>query len=254
MDKVPARLLAFDLLEWQGRDVRALPLQERRALLETLPLHQSERLHPADWQAARQLRLGAREFLAEGLMLKRMDSEYGVGREKGRWWKWKVDPYSVDAVLIYAQRGHGRRASLYTDYTFGVWDKDKLAPFAKAYSGLTDAEIREVDSFIRSHTMEKFGPVCTVTPQLVFEIAFEGVEKEDFTADLSLIVAAQKVEHYEISGYTSVRNLAHQLGEAAVVKLLEETLGEEQAADSMLGELSMPLMQNATVRAKTQTA
>ena len=177
LDKVPARLLAFDLLEWQGRDVRTLPLQERRALLETLPLHLSERLHPADWQAARQLRLGSREFLAEGLMLKRMDSEYGVGREKGRWWKWKVDPYSVDAVLIYAQRGHGRRASLYTDYTFGVWDKDKLVPFAKAYSGLTDAEIREVDSFIRSHTIEKFGPVCTVTPQLVFEIAFEGIQQ-----------------------------------------------------------------------------
>ncbi len=175
--KTPARLLAFDLLEWQGRDLRARPLVERRALLESLPLHFSERLRPANWDEARQLRFDAREHLAEGLMLKHGASPYGVGREKGFWWKWKLDPYSVDAVLIYAQRGHGRRANLYTDYTFGVWDGGRLVPFAKAYSGLTDAEILSVDSFVRKNTLEKFGPVCTVTPELVFEIAFEGIQK-----------------------------------------------------------------------------
>ena len=110
-------------------------------------------------------------------MLKRLDSAYGTGREKGHWWKWKMEPYSVDAVLIYAQRGHGRRASLYTDYTFGVWDGDRLVAFAKAYSGLTDEEIRAVDSFIRRNTIEKFGPVCTVKPELVFELAFEGIQR-----------------------------------------------------------------------------
>ena len=114
-------------------------------------------------------------------MLKRRDSAYGAGRVKlgpgGEWWKWKVDPYSIDAVLVYAQRGHGRRASLYTDYTFAVWRGDELVPFAKAYSGLTDAEIRTVDAFVRRNTLEKFGPVRTVTPALVMEIGFEGIAR-----------------------------------------------------------------------------
>jgi DNA ligase-1 len=110
-------------------------------------------------------------------MLKRRDSAYGVGRIRGPWWKWKIDPYTVDAVLIYAQRGSGRRASLYTDYTFGVWDDGKLVPFAKAYSGLTDAEIDEVDRFVRGNTLEKFGPVCVVKPQLVCELAFEAIQR-----------------------------------------------------------------------------
>jgi DNA ligase-1 len=110
-------------------------------------------------------------------MLKRLASTYGVGRRKGDWWKWKVDPLSVDAVLIYAQAGHGRRAGLYTDYTFGVWDGDALVPFAKAYSGLTDEEIRKVDAFIRRNTLEKFGPVRTVKPELVFELHFEGIQR-----------------------------------------------------------------------------
>lgn len=109
-------------------------------------------------------------------MLKRADSAYGVGRRKGDWWKWKVNPFSIDAVLIYAQRGHGKRASLYTDYTFGVWHEGKLVPVAKAYSGLDDSEIRQVDAFIRQNTLEKFGPVRTVKPELVFEIAFEGIQ------------------------------------------------------------------------------
>jgi DNA ligase-1 len=110
------------------------------------------------------------------LMLKARNSEYGVGRVTGTWWKWKVDPYSIDAVLIYAQLGHGRRASLYTDYTFGVWHEEKLVPFAKAYSGLSDDEIREVDRFVRQHTLERFGPVRHVTPSLVFEIGFENIQ------------------------------------------------------------------------------
>jgi len=116
--------------------------------------------------------------MVEGFMLKRRDSPYRVGRQRGDWWKWKIEPYTVDAVLINAQRGSGKRASLYTDYTFGVWDDaGNLIPFAKAYSGLTDAEIREVDAFIRRNTLEKFGPVRTVKPELVFELAFEGIQR-----------------------------------------------------------------------------
>ena len=110
-------------------------------------------------------------------MLKRRTSTYQVGRPVGDWWNWKVDPYTIDAVLIYAQRGHGRRASLYTDYTFAVWKDDQLVPFAKAYSGLTDAEIRKVDAFIRKNTNERFGPVRSVIPELVFELAFENIQK-----------------------------------------------------------------------------
>ena len=109
-------------------------------------------------------------------MLKRRNSAYGVGRERGPWWKWKIHPYHVDAVMVYAQLGHGRRASLYTDYTFAVWDKGELVPFAKAYSGLSDDEIHEVDRWVRSHMVEKFGPVRRVEPTLVFELAFEGIQ------------------------------------------------------------------------------
>jgi DNA ligase-1 len=114
---------------------------------------------------------------AEGLMLKRRSSRYGVGRQRGDWWKWKVAPYTIDAVLLYAQPGAGKRASLYTDYTFGVWSDGALVPLAKAYSGLTDAEIREVDRFVRAHTLEKHGPVRAVRPELVFELAFEGLQR-----------------------------------------------------------------------------
>ena len=110
-------------------------------------------------------------------MLKRRDSPYVGGRVTGLWWKWKIDPFTCDAVLIYAQRGHGRRASLYTDYTFGLWDKNELVPFAKAYSGLTDEEIHEVDRFVRRNTIEKFGPVHAVKPELVFELAFDGIQR-----------------------------------------------------------------------------
>jgi DNA ligase-1 len=129
-----------------------------------------------EWAALAEARERARELGAEGLMLKRLDSAYGVGRRKGDWWKWKVEPYAVDAVLMYAQAGSGRRAGLFTDYTFGVWDGDRLVAFAKAYSGLTDAEIRKVDGFVRRNTIEKHGPVRVVRPELVFELAFEGIQ------------------------------------------------------------------------------
>jgi DNA ligase-1 len=132
---------------------------------------------PSTWDALTALQRDARRVGAEGLMLKRRASAYAVGRNRGAWWKWKVSPFSVDAVLIYAQPGHGRRAGLFTDYTFGVWDGDTLVPFAKAYSGLSDEEIRQVDAFVRRHTLDRFGPVRTVAPELVFELSFEGLQR-----------------------------------------------------------------------------
>ncbi|MBB3119002.1 ATP-dependent DNA ligase [Pseudoduganella violacea] len=186
--ELPAMLVAYDLLEQNGRDLRRLPQAERRARLETLLRERPAahwRLSPLiraeSWEELARIRAESRARGVEGMMLKAIDAQYGVGRVKdvGTWWKWKIDPYSVDAVLIYAQTGHGRRASLYTDYTFAVWDgKDgerKLVPFAKAYSGLSDAEIAQVDKAIRSTTIEKFGPVRSVRPTMVFEIGFEGI-------------------------------------------------------------------------------
>lgn len=189
LEEVPAALLAYDLLEWRGEDWRSRPQDERRARLELLVaevgdarLQLSPQLTGRDWQDFARQREASRELGVEGMMLKRRDSLYGVGRTRdlGLWWKWKIDPFSVDAVLIYAQRGHGRRASLYSDYTFAVWDDSTpgervLVPFAKAYSGLTDDEMRKVDAIIRKTTVEKFGPVRSVTPTLVFELGFEGI-------------------------------------------------------------------------------
>jgi DNA ligase-1 len=187
--ELPAVLLAYDLLELDGVDLRALPQHERRSLLQTLvrdaaqpALQISPLVEAESWQTLSTIRTESRARGVEGMMLKARNAQYGVGRTKdvGTWWKWKVDPYSIDAVLIYAQAGHGRRASLYTDYTFAVWDADeagerKLVPFAKAYSGLTDAEIAKVDNAIRKTTIEKFGPVRSVKPSMVFEIGFEGI-------------------------------------------------------------------------------
>jgi DNA ligase-1 len=180
---VPVVIVAYDLLEWEGKDIRELPFQERRALLDKLvsdanpelPLLLSETMHFSSWEEVAQERAKSSERKSEGLMLKRKDSPYLVGRKKGDWWKWKVDPLSVDAVLTYAMRGHGRRANLYTDYTFGLWQDGELVTFAKAYSGLTDAEFRQVDAWIKKNTLERFGPVRSVTPHHVFEIAFEGI-------------------------------------------------------------------------------
>ncbi len=245
LDEVPVVLLAYDLLELDGVDVRDRPLTWRRAQLEWLvalvagrfegetrgrgeqetrghgeqgtwrqegggvssagfvsekpssldnapllrysaspllrfsptPLLLSPIVTATDWNDLAAQWAMSRERNVEGMMLKRRESAYRVGRVRGDWWKWKVAPYTVDAVLIYAQRGSGKRASLYTDYTFAVWDGDRLVPFAKAYSGLTDEEIRQVDAFVRRNTLEKFGPVRTVTPELVFELAFEGIQR-----------------------------------------------------------------------------
>ena len=184
MDEVPVVLVVYDLLELGGDDVRERPLAWRREhiveLLQDLrvmdTLIASPAVPAATWEDVRTAWATARERCAEGLMLKRLDGSYGVGRRRGGWWKWKVQPYAVDAVMIYAQAGHGRRASLNTDYTFAVWDGGALVPFAKAYSGLTDAEIRELDAWIRKNTVEKFGPVRSVKPEQVFEIAFEGIQ------------------------------------------------------------------------------
>ncbi len=184
--EVPAALVAYDLLEFGSEDVRERPLVWRRAQLEEIatlnaPPNAAMVLSPivasTDWEELKRLRQESRTRKVEGFMLKRLNSPYRVGRRRGDWWKWKIDPYSVDAVLIYAQPGNGRRASLFTDYTFGIWDEGKLVPFAKAYSGLSDDEIREVDAFVRNNTLEKFGPVRHVKPELVFELAFEGIQQ-----------------------------------------------------------------------------
>ena len=181
--QVPCHLLVYDCLEVDGVDVRQQPLSVRREIVArvvgALPTGSAAGISPAlqfeSWEELARVRERSRDENAEGLMLKKLASPYGVGRRGNDWWKWKVSPLTVDAVLVYAQSGSGRRAGLYTDYTFAVWDGAALVPFAKAYSGLTDAEIREVDRFIRANTLEQFGPVRTVKPELVFELAFEGI-------------------------------------------------------------------------------
>lgn len=209
----PVVFLAFDLLEWQGEDWRQRPLHERHQQLEKiiretqskavvtgssgerpletpdlfaqslpapavrLPLRLSPLIQAVSWAEVGQLRAESRARHVEGIMLKRLASPYGVGRQRGDWWKWKIEPLVMDAVLMNAQLGHGRRASLYTDYTFGVWHEGKLVPVAKAYSGLTDEEIAAVDKFVRANTEDKFGPIRAVKPELVFELAFEAIQK-----------------------------------------------------------------------------
>ncbi len=181
----PVILYAYDLLEWQGEDIRAEPFADRRNLLETLtkdlpddaPIKCSPLVPFTTWEDLATARAASRDHNAEGLMLKRADSPYLSGRKKGDWWKWKVDPLTIDAVMIYAQAGHGRRANLFTDFTFAVWNGNDLVPFTKAYSGLTDAEFRKITSWVRKNTLQRFGPVRQVTPQHVFEIAFEGIQE-----------------------------------------------------------------------------
>lgn len=180
----PVSFMAYDILEKENKDIRNMALSSRRDHLEEIisvtkdsNLIISPKVIADNWQEIQDLRLDSRKVMAEGFMLKRKDSSYEVGRKRGNWWKWKIDPLTIDGVMVYAQKGHGRRADFYTDYTFAVWDSDKLVPFAKAYSGLTDAEIREVDKYVKKNTLERFGPVRTVKPGLVFEIAFEGIQK-----------------------------------------------------------------------------
>ncbi|WP_306012893.1 MULTISPECIES: ATP-dependent DNA ligase [unclassified Allomuricauda] len=217
LEKIPVKLKVYDILEWKGKDIRDTTYLERRKILESvisttlnhqdaerwslsarlpdgqevemsrsnssgneLPLLLSERMQFDSWDEVAKEREKSREKRSEGLMLKRNESTYQVGRKKGDWWKWKVDPLTIDAVLTYAMRGHGRRSNLFTDYTFALWDENEegdkeLVTFAKAYSGLTDKEFRQVDAWIKKNTLDRFGPVRSVTPQHVFEIAFEGI-------------------------------------------------------------------------------
>jgi ATP-dependent DNA ligase len=179
---VPVVFMTYDILEDEGVDVRGLPLTERRARLEAKlgagsVLRPSPLVTAASWSDLAVLRAESRTRGVEGLMLKRRTSAYGVGRKRGDWWKWKIDPYTIDAVLIYAQPGSGRRASLLTDYTFGVWHEGELVPIAKAYSGLSNDEIAEMDRWIRRHTRERFGPVRHVEPVHVFELGFEAIAR-----------------------------------------------------------------------------
>ena len=206
---VPVVFMAYDVLEHQGEDIRERALHQRRAILRSIidavqsavpatatypeampllpfdsqpaapPAQSAWQLSPvvdaASWPALVDLRNDARQRGVEGLMLKRQSSAYLVGRKRGDWWKWKIDPHTIDAVLIYAQPGSGKRASLLSDYTFGLWDNGQLMPVAKAYSGLTNDEIAEVDRWIRRHTIERFGPVRHVEPVQVFELGFEAI-------------------------------------------------------------------------------
>ena len=184
LTEAPVILMAYDLLEHGGQDIRDTALQDRRTALETLinavpyaaPLRLSASLPFKTWSDLSAAREQSRALNAEGLMLKRRDSPYLAGRKRGDWWKWKIDPLTIDAVMIYAQAGHGRRANLFTDYTFAVRDGNDLVPFTKAYSGLTDAEFREITAWVRKNTLQRFGPVRQVPAEHVFEIAFEGIQ------------------------------------------------------------------------------
>ncbi len=180
----PVIMLVYDLLEHRGQDMRPVPLGDRRKVFETLlttlpddaPVRPSPAIRFDDWKMLADVRSQAREEKAEGIMLKRLDAPYKSGRKKGDWWKWKLDPLTIDAVMIYAQQGHGRRATLFTDYTFAVWNGNDLVPFTKAYSGLTDAEFGQITAWVRKNTLQRFGPVRQVRPEHVFEIAFEGIQ------------------------------------------------------------------------------
>lgn len=189
LSEIPVILQVYDLLEFEGKDVRSFEIKTRREFLEKVienlddeakkVFRPTQILEASDWQDLAKIREKSRELGVEGFMLKQKSSPYRTGRHRGDWWKWKIEPMTIDAVLLYAQKGTGKRSGLYTDYTFAVWNErgDELVPFAKAYSGLTDAEIRRVDNFVRRNTKETFGPVRSVTPQLVFELAFENIQK-----------------------------------------------------------------------------
>ncbi|WP_103172610.1 cisplatin damage response ATP-dependent DNA ligase [Paracoccus sp. SY] len=180
LESHPAGLRVYDALIWQGRDLRDLPLIDRRAVLEGADfgsnrIDVSPLLDFATWDDLAALRADPPAQVIEGVMIKRRDSPYVGGRPRGPWFKWKRDPHVVDAVLLYAQRGHGKRSGFYSDFTFGLWDADQLVPVGKAYFGFTDEELRELDRFVRNNTIERFGPVRSIAPKLVLEVAFEGL-------------------------------------------------------------------------------
>ena len=182
LKEAPVGFIAYDIIEENGKDIRIISMLERRKKLEEIIkkinvpfLHLSPIINFNNWEELINVRKQSRDKGSEGIMLKRKNSEYKDGRKRGDWWKWKIDPLTIDAVMIYAQKGSGRRSNLYTDYTFAVKDGDNLVTFAKAYSGLTDKEFAQVDNFVKRNSIEKFGPVRTVKPELVFELAFEGI-------------------------------------------------------------------------------
>ena len=182
LDSHPAGLRLYDLMIWQGRDLRGLPLAERRAVLDGADfgsdrIDVSPLLDFATWDDLAALRADPPSAVIEGVMIKRRDSPYVGGRPRGPWFKWKRDPMVVDAVMLYAQRGHGKRSGFYSDFTFGLWDGDQLVPVGKAYFGFTDEELRELDRFVRTNTVDRFGPVRAVAPKLVLEVAFEGLNE-----------------------------------------------------------------------------
>lgn len=183
LEDYPAYFMIFDAIEWDGKDMRSSPLSSRRERFSTLEARHerilvSKVISYQTHQELEKIKENARSLGAEGLMVKRLDSQYEYGR-KNTWLKWKLEPYTIDAVLLYAMRGHGRRANLYTDFTFALWRESALVPFTKAYSGLTDAELKEVDQFVKRNTQQRFGPVSQVTPKLVFEIAFERIARSN---------------------------------------------------------------------------
>lgn len=194
LEDAPIGFFVYDILEFEAKDFRENPLSERRAFLEKLiggldesAVILSPVINCKSWEELAVLRQTSRSINSEGIMLKKLSSHYHSGRKRGDWWKWKINPYTVDAVMIYAQKGSGRRANFFTDYTFAVRDGENLVTIAKAYSGLTDKEIKEVNSFVTRNSIEKFGPVRTVKPELVFEIAFEGIaESKRHKAGLAL--------------------------------------------------------------------
>jgi DNA ligase-1 len=182
LEDAPIGFFAYDLLEYSGEDWRGKTLLERRQQLETIisdirhpVILMSPIIHFTEWAQLTEIRKSSRVINSEGIMVKRKNSIYQVGRKRGDWWKWKIDALTIDCVMVYAQKGSGRRSNLYTDYTFAVRDGDKLVTFTKAYSGLTDKEFAQIDNFVKRNSIEKFGPVRTVKPELVFEIAFEGI-------------------------------------------------------------------------------
>lgn len=218
LKELPCRIVAYDLLEFNGSDVRSLPWQERRKLLENVveklestQIVLSPLLEFRQLEDLRAQRDAARQFGAEGLMLKRAEAPYYAGRKRGSLWKWKLEPYTIDAVMIYAQRGHGRRANLYSDFTFAVWgDQGQLIPFTKAYSGLTDAEMREVNAFVKKHTVANFGPVCSVIPELVFEIAFEGIQVSSRNKS-GIAVRFPRIKNWRRDKHADEANTLHDL-------------------------------------------
>lgn len=225
LEESPVSFYAYDLLEWEADDLRTEPFAHRRHLLEKLVTDEaftniklSPIVHFSNWEELKSTREGAREVNSEGIMLKQKNSLYHAGRKKGDWWKWKIDPLSIDAVLIYAQKGSGRRSAFYTDYTFAVKEGEKLVTVAKAYSGLTDKEIKEVDRFVKQNSLEKFGPVRTVKPELVFEIGFEGIaasnrHKSGVALRFPRILRWRKDKSVtEIDTIESLQNLLAQFG------------------------------------------